>query len=84
VQATFNTQYHYPYVVLNDEVFDPHFIDTTRKAVPESDISFGKASRTSVTCLSSLLTSCAHVPLLLACNAFAATQLPWAHARAGT
>lgn len=40
-EARFNHGYHYPYVFLNDERFDDHFIAAQRAAAPASEMFFG-------------------------------------------
>ena len=41
-EATFNHERHYPYVFLNDDVFDNSFIEIQRRVAPRSEMWFGK------------------------------------------
>jgi hypothetical protein len=39
-QKAFNRVYNYPYVLLNDELFDAAFMRVVRRAAPHSDVFF--------------------------------------------
>lgn len=40
-EATFNSKFHYPYVIVNDEPFTQEFMNVVRRAAPYSAFSFG-------------------------------------------